>query len=161
MTGSPYSMTAETKRILDLITSLVPLPLSQTHIRNNVSFTSYSDFPYFPIPFKETEVAAALKAIEGNLASALVALDNDKDESSAPVTVNLEKTTAFLFQAYLATVGGLGKLDKEVKRYLKGTMIIRTPLANLVMGTKKKKKKMAGRLMVFASGRHGLVAGPI
>ncbi|KAL2755430.1 hypothetical protein ACRALDRAFT_1076935 [Sodiomyces alcalophilus JCM 7366] len=124
MTRPFYSTTTETKRILDLITSLVPLPLSQEHIRNNVSFTSSRELPYFPIPFKETEVAAALKAIEGNLASALAALGNDGQKSPASVTVNLEKTTTFLFQAYLATVGGFGKLDKEVKPFLKDTDLL-------------------------------------
>ena len=38
------------------------------------------------------------------------------------VNVNLEKTTAFLCQAYLATVGGLGKLDPKVKTLLKGEL---------------------------------------
>lgn len=41
------------------------------------------------------------------------------------VTIDLEKTTAFLFQAYLATVGVLGKFDPEVKKLLKGTIVLK------------------------------------
>ncbi|ROT35156.1 CoA-transferase family III [Sodiomyces alkalinus F11] len=124
MTGPSYSMIGEIKRILDLITSLVQLPLSQEQIRNNVTFTSPRELLYFPIPFKETEVASALKAIEGSLASALAALENDGPESTAPVIVSLERTTAFLFQAYLASVGGFGKLDEGVKAFLPDTDLL-------------------------------------
>lgn len=122
MTVPAYSSKAESARILDLVTTLVgdaALPAAAVAQRANVDFTAVRDAPYFPIPFKETEVTAALKAIEGSLAAALAAT---KDDAPRPrrIRVDLEKTTAFLFQAYLARVGGLGKLDKNVRSLLKG-----------------------------------------
>jgi hypothetical protein len=115
-----YSSVQEAKRIVALLLELVSLPPEiVSSLEHNVSFTSSRDFPYFPIPFKETELAAALKAIEGSVASALAGLQ-DESAKDLRITVNLERTTAFLFQAYLATVGGQGKLDRGVKQYLKG-----------------------------------------
>jgi hypothetical protein len=115
-----YSSVYEAKRIVALLLELVSLPPEVvSSLEHNVSFTSSRDFPYFPIPFKETELAAALKAIEGSVASALARLQ-DESPRARRITVNLERTTAFLFQAYLATVGGQGKLESGVKRFLKG-----------------------------------------
>lgn len=119
MSNTTYSSLDETRRILDFVLSHVSLPLDVEHIRKNVTFTAARNYPYFPIPFKEMEVTAALKAIEGSLGAALADLRKPSEETRH-VTVNLEKTTAFLFQAYLATVGGLGKLDPQVKALLKG-----------------------------------------
>jgi len=87
-------------------------------IRGNVKIESDFDRVYFPIPFKETETAAALKAVEGAVACALAELKFGKSERI--VRVDLERATCFLFQAYLATVDGLGKLDKGVTAKLKG-----------------------------------------
>ena len=124
-----YSSLAETKRITGLLSSLVSLPPAADEARRTVEFTAVRDLPYFPIPFKETEVTAALKAIEGSLAHAILRLrDGDGQTTQTPpsrITVNLEKTTAFLFEAYLATVNGYGKLDPEVKKLLKGAFLRR------------------------------------
>lgn len=126
MPASPsYSSTAESARILDLLTSGLlddaALPREAVALKDNVQFTSVRDAPYFPIPFKETEVTAALKAIEGSLAAAIAGTkDKDAGRQQRRIKVDLEKTTAFLFQAYLARVGGLGKLDKNVRSFLKG-----------------------------------------
>lgn len=115
-----YSSIQEARRIVALLLELVSLPPEiVSALEHNVTFTSSRDFPYFPIPFKESELAAALKAIEASVASALAGL-KDESPKDRRITVNLERTTAFLFQAYLATVGGQGKLDKGVKRFLKG-----------------------------------------
>lgn len=124
MPASPsYSSTAESARILDLLTAGllddVALPPQAIAQKDNIQFTSVRDAPYFPIPFKETEVTAALKAIEGSLAAA-IAGTKDATQQQRRIKVDLEKTTAFLFQAYLARVGGLGKLDKNVRSLLKG-----------------------------------------
>ncbi|KAK6075848.1 CoA-transferase family III [Seiridium cupressi] len=99
------------------------LPTEVRAIAKNVTFQTQRDQPYFPIPFKETETAAALKAVEGAVASLLAGTSNASG-SEKQITVNLEKTTAFLFQAYLATVGGLGKLDKNVRSLLKDTDLL-------------------------------------
>lgn len=119
-----YSSCAESSRILDLLSGLfdpIGLPAEVRALAKSVSFQAQRDSPYFPIPFKETETTAALKAIEGSVASLLSNL-RDGSSHEKQVTVDLEKTTAFLFQAYLATVGGLGKLDKNVRSLLKGEL---------------------------------------
>lgn len=123
--NAPYSSISESAKILDYLLSLLDedsLPAPAKTKRSSVCFTGRRDKPYFPIPFKETELSAALKAIEGCVASALA----DAKLGSAPrerhIIVDQEKTTAFLFQAYLARVGGKGKLDKEVRSLLKGVL---------------------------------------
>ncbi|KAL1896837.1 hypothetical protein Sste5346_004471 [Sporothrix stenoceras] len=124
-----YSSLEETRRVLSLILSLVTLPKEvEAAVQNQTLFTADVDFPYFPIPFKETETAGALKAIEAAFA---LALQNTKiqqqqqQQKSGQIVINLDKTTAFLFQAYLAKVGAYGKLDPEVKKYLKDTDLLK------------------------------------
>ncbi|KEY64155.1 hypothetical protein S7711_03449 [Stachybotrys chartarum IBT 7711] len=113
--SAEYSSSAESRRIFDFLLSSFKeefaLPTPVPSKSNLVNFTGHHDKPYFPIPFKETETAAALKAIEASIAASLADLAYGESERS--ITINLEKTTAFLFQAYLARIGGLGKLDKE------------------------------------------------
>lgn len=119
-----FSSTQEAERILEALssrfaqdeTSLLKVAIDKL---KDVAFKSSRNLPYFPIPLKETETAAALKAIEGAVASCLVDLreGSTKDRS---ISIDLEKTTAFLFQTYLTTVGGYGKLQPEAKRFLKG-----------------------------------------
>lgn len=123
-TQNPYSSMAESSRVLDLLFTLVDgvsLPREAWAKRADIDFVASRDQPYFPVPFKETEVAAALKAVEAAVA-ALLADQADGEQTSRKITVNLEKTTAFLFQAYLAKIGGLGKLDAGVGKLLKGRM---------------------------------------
>lgn len=118
-----YSSIAESKSIYNTLLQAfkddqLSLPDLVASKRENVHFTGSHDKPYFPIPFKETETTAALKAIEGTVASLLE--DEKSGRLDRRIEVNQEKTTAFLFQAYLARVGGLGKLDKDVRKLLKG-----------------------------------------
>lgn len=84
----------------------------------SVRFVSDYNRVYFPIPFKEMETTSALKAVEGSVACALANLKFGKRERT--VSINLERVTCFLFQAYLASVDGLGKLDPGIKAKLKG-----------------------------------------
>lgn len=120
-----YSATAESWRLLDLVldsfaSDQLSLPTAaRLRAKSNVGFCASRDFPYFPIPFKETETTAVLKAVEAAVAAAILDARNGVDVERR-ITIDLERTTAFLFQAYLATVGGLGKLDPEVKHLLKG-----------------------------------------
>ena len=123
--ASSYSSIKESETIFDLLFNLysndsISLPSEVRELKNDVQFKAKRDFPYFPTPFKETETGAALKGVEGLLAAALADLKQGGQRSHRNVTIDLEKTTAFLFQAYMATVGGLGKLDPEVKKMLKG-----------------------------------------
>lgn len=99
----------------------ISLPAGVASRAEYVQFVAERDQPYFPIPFKETETTAALKAIEASVASLLADTRQEGQVPERKITVDLEKTTAFLFQAYLARVGGYGKLDKGVKSMLKDT----------------------------------------
>jgi hypothetical protein len=116
-----YSPVLEARRIFRLLCEQADnlgLPESISAIKGKVRIESDYDRVYFPIPFKETETAAALKAVEGAVACALAQLKFG--EANFVVRVDLERASCFLFQAYLATVDGLGKLDKGVKTKLKG-----------------------------------------
>lgn len=132
--SSSYSSIAESSRIFDLLLEVFQdspsLPAEVKQKRADVNFMGKRDLPYFPIPFKETETSAALKAIEGSLA-ALLADVREGAAKGRQITVDQEKTTAFLFQAYLARVGGLGKLDKNVRQFLKGEPSDHTALGGL------------------------------
>jgi hypothetical protein len=119
--ASNYSPVREAQRIFALLceeASELGLPETIRDIIPNVEIVSDHDRIYFPIPFKETETASALKAVEGSVACALA--DLKYGPKARKVTVDLEKATCFLFQAYLATIDGLGKLDEGVKAKLKG-----------------------------------------
>ncbi|RFU26925.1 hypothetical protein B7463_g9429, partial [Scytalidium lignicola] len=127
MPATIYSSIEESRAIFDLLCDLgdaVALPPAIQDIRHNVKFTSSRNLPYFPIPFKESETASALKALEGCVASALADLKGGDGPRERAITVNLENATNFLFQAYVATVGGYGKLDKGVKSMLKDTDLL-------------------------------------
>ncbi|MCJ1444376.1 MAG: hypothetical protein MMC23_004878 [Stictis urceolatum] len=145
-----YSPPREAQKIFNQLCSIagdLQLPESVQDLRENVKFTSEHDHVYFPIPFKETETAAALKALEATVAVAL--LEQKKKHSSnrtngvngvnrvngingingtsklkPEITISMESATSFLFQAYQATVDGLGKLDAGVKAKLKDTDLL-------------------------------------
>ena len=122
MAESSYSPVAEARRIFDLLPHgqelLYTLPTKIREKRSNVSFVSSDRSICFPIPFKEIETTSALKAFEASAVSALADLKYGPQDRE--ITINLDKTARFLFQAYLATVDGLGKLDKGVQSKLKG-----------------------------------------
>jgi hypothetical protein len=116
-----YSPKAEAQRILDLLLQLkqeLQLPDGVEDKVKDFEFTTEKDQVYFPIPFKETETTAALKAVEALVASSIADLRFGKRQRH--IEVNLEQTTCFLFQTYLATIDGLGKYSPGVKSKLKG-----------------------------------------
>jgi hypothetical protein len=126
-TQDKYSSISESSRIfhvlLDTLSDGISIPDAALGKKENVKFTGERDRPYFPIPFKETETTAALKAVESIIAASLA--DSKYGENSTrSIVVDQEKTTAFLFQAYLARIGGLGKLDKDVRKLLKGIVLL-------------------------------------
>lgn len=123
LNGEPYSPRIEAERIFELLCNLgeeLNLPKNARELAKNVSFSSEKDAIYFPIPFKETETTAALKAIEALVATSLA--DLKYGESIRRIEINLEQTTCFLFQTYLSTIDGLGKYDPGVKAKLKGDL---------------------------------------
>ncbi|GKU11675.1 caib baif family enzyme [Fusarium langsethiae] len=122
ISSNTYSSVEESKRIFNYLCDQfdeIALPSGVKELRDSIEFTSGRDAPYFPIPFKETETTAALKAFEGAVAC-LLASSVAGESHTRKMNINLEKTTAFLCQAYMAKVGGLGKLDPGVKAKLKG-----------------------------------------
>ncbi|WZH49886.1 CoA-transferase family III domain-containing protein [Fusarium acuminatum] len=121
-----YSSVEESRRIFDYLCGQfdeTAFPSAIKDFKSSIKFTSSRDAPYFPIPFKETETTAALKAVEGAVAC-LLADSVEGEPQTRNVTIDLEKTTAFLCQAYMAKVGGLGKLDPGVKARLKDTDLL-------------------------------------
>ncbi len=124
-----YSVLRGAKQALDTLKLCVANQLSPEVKRHlgNVTFNTSSDDhgTYFPCPFKETEAAAALKAVEGSIVAAISDLRYGSRERK--INVDLEKTTAFLFSTYLAKVGGLSKGDPEVKSKLKGKCNLHLP----------------------------------
>lgn len=124
-TAESYKPTQEARRILDTLLELFPvsslaLPeVVRGQLQRNVRFVGARKYPLFPVPFKETETTAALKALEGLVATALAGVRSETPRDLS-VKIDLDKSSAFLFSAYLATVGGYSKSQKESKLYLKG-----------------------------------------
>lgn len=120
-TDNPYSPVDEARLIFSYLcdqAERLSLPPQIVENKDAVSFSSSHNEIYYPIPFKETETLAALKGVEGAVASAIA--DLRFGEQKRNVKINLEKATAFGFQAYMAKLDGLSKLDLAVKSKLKG-----------------------------------------
>lgn len=117
-----YSILDGTKQAINLLLdysgSEIPSEVLQ-HLED-VSFSTATDGHqiYFPCPFRETEASAALKAVEASTVASIADLRFGKKKRK--IDVNLEKTAAFLFSTYIATIGGLAKQDPGVKAKLKG-----------------------------------------
>jgi hypothetical protein len=101
-------------------------PEADCHL-GQVTFSTSSDGHtiYFPCPLKENEAAAALKAMEASAVAAVADLRFGAQKRK--IDVNLEKTAAFLFSAYVSTIGGMGKGDPGVKSKLKGESCVQPP----------------------------------
>jgi hypothetical protein len=120
-TDNPYSPVDEARLIFSYLcdqAERLSLPPQIVENKDAVSFSSSHNEIYYPIPFKETETLAALKGVEGAVASAIA--DLRFGEQKRNVKINLEKATAFGCQAYMAKLDGLSKLDPAVKSKLKG-----------------------------------------
>ncbi|KAF2139567.1 uncharacterized protein K452DRAFT_289573 [Aplosporella prunicola CBS 121167] len=120
-----YSMADETRRTLD---NLLHLAKSQipSECRDIIARTTFhtdnTGSPYFPCPFKETEATSALKAVEAGMAAAIA--DLVYGEQDRKITVDVDRASAFLFSAYLSTVGGMNKSHPNVKSLLKDTDLL-------------------------------------
>ncbi|KAJ5083298.1 hypothetical protein N7456_012725 [Penicillium angulare] len=122
-----YSPVLETSRIFSYLcdqSERLSLPAEVLENKDQVSFSSSHNEIYFPIPFKETETLAALKGIEGSVASAIADLRFGRGAQPRSVQVSLEGATAFGCQAYMAKIDGLSKLDPNVKARLKDTDLL-------------------------------------
>lgn len=91
-----------------------------------VSPSSKGDRPVFPCPLKEHEVVAALKALEGCVASTIA--DLRFGSSSRAITVDMRKVAGFLMSSYITTVAGFTKADPKVSEKLIGASTL-APLA--------------------------------
>lgn len=118
-----YKPTQEARRILDQITSNHDLQIGNIKF-DNIIFKSRSENIYFPIPFKETETSAALKAIEAGLVAELSRIRYGTS-SSPQITIHLEKVACFLFATYIASIDGFRKLDPKAKTRLKDTDLLK------------------------------------
>ncbi|KAJ5121476.1 CoA-transferase family III [Penicillium bovifimosum] len=127
MAATTYSPVLETSRIFSELCEQAErfnLPPEVVENKDRVSFSTSHNEIYFPIPFKETETLAALKAVEGSVAAAIADLRFGAGSEPRGVQVNLESATAFGCQAYMAKVDGLSKLDPAVKSKLKNTDLL-------------------------------------
>jgi hypothetical protein len=122
-----YSVLAVAQEVLELITSKknLPLPDRARELAKNTKFhvppSPLSTDVVLPCPLKQLETVAALKAVEGAVANAL---GEQRYGFVQTTTVDLQHATMFLYMAYLASVDGLGKLDPEVRKYLKDTDLL-------------------------------------
>lgn len=123
---SPYSVLEGSKKATKALQDLVAdqlLPEFAEHLKD-VTLTTATDGTqiYFPCPFKETEATVALKSVEASVVAALANLRYPNGERTRKIEVDLEQTATFLFSTYIATIGGLGKQDPNVKAKLKGVL---------------------------------------
>lgn len=118
-----YSLLDETRRarnfLLGQLKSQIPEE-TLVQIRKVTFLNGDRNLPEFPCPFKESEAIGALKAVEAGLATAIADLIQGKQEQERKAVVDLQLASCFLFSAYLATVGGHGKLDPKSKSFIKG-----------------------------------------
>ena len=119
--GPRCLMLDETQKSLQLLLRLAKgqIPQECYALITNVDFTTANTgSPYFPSPFKQTEAISALKAVEAGVAAGIANLAYGERERK--MVVDWERASAFLFSAYLATVGGMNKAHPNVKTLLKG-----------------------------------------
>jgi hypothetical protein len=127
MSGTRYSPVLETSRIFSELceqSERFSLPPDVLANKDHVSFSTSHNEIYFPIPFKETETLAALKGVEGSVAASIADLRFGAGAQPRGVQISLEAATAFGYQAYMAKIDGLSKLDPNVKSKLKGTSYV-------------------------------------
>jgi hypothetical protein len=118
---STYYMLDETENAREKILRAAEsqIPSGCEDLIRAVTFTTANNgTPHFPCPFKETETAGALKAVEAGIATAIADLRYGKQPRKA--VVDLERASCFFFSTYIATVGGYTKGDPESKKFLKG-----------------------------------------
>ncbi|ODV61974.1 CoA-transferase family III [Ascoidea rubescens DSM 1968] len=121
--SSPYNQTNETIRIFKALVEdpLLDIPREIKDNVDKIQFTNdQTSEIILPCRLKECETAAALKGLEALAAIAISNLRFNNDSSDSG-SIDLQHALMFLFLTYLSSVDGLGKLDKDVIKYLKPT----------------------------------------
>jgi len=117
-----YSMRKETqqalRKLLQVAKGQIPRECRQLIAEASFTTSNAGVAPNFPCPFKETEAAGALKAVEGGIAAAIANLRYGAQARS--ITVDLERASCFLFSTYVATVGGYDKGNPKSRTLVKG-----------------------------------------
>ncbi|VVT58927.1 uncharacterized protein SAPINGB_P006454 [Magnusiomyces paraingens] len=126
-----FSILDSVKTIFDTLINDQSLPIpdaARDLARTNVTFEvpergegAVDSDVVLPCPLKQCETVAALKAVEGSIGNAIAVLRYNTPQK---VSIDLQHAVLFLFMAYLATVDGKGKLDPEVKKFLKDTDLL-------------------------------------
>jgi hypothetical protein len=111
-----FSTLESTKDSLSTLLQVSEIPCAARELVEQTTFTKCF-VPILPCPFRQLEAAVALKAVEVAVANAI---GKERFEYLQEVTIDLQHGIQFLLMAYIATVDGLGKLDKGVKSKLKG-----------------------------------------
>ncbi|KAJ4292303.1 hypothetical protein N0V88_005935 [Collariella sp. IMI 366227] len=117
-TPARHSVSAGARNALETLLEAchTELPESVSLSPNAVEFSATSekgDEVHLPTPLREQELAAAIKALEGLLAGAIIELRSGK--KSRKIRVNMDRVTGFLMGSYLTTLDGMGKGDPRVK----------------------------------------------
>lgn len=130
-TSSRYSVLDGARKATGALRKVAAEQLSPSILQHleAVTLTTTTDGTqiYFPCPFKETEALVALKSVEASVAAAIAAERFNQDESERKIEIDLERTAAFGFSTYIATIGGFGKQDARVKSKLKGSQYVDRP----------------------------------
>lgn len=131
MTASQYSPLESVNEIFFSLINNKQLPIPDEARKIAVSNVTFHIPPrgagavdsevVLPCPLKQCETVSALKGVEGTIANAIGKLRFNVEQQ---VSIDLQHAVLFLFMAYLATVDGKGKLDPEVKKFLKDTDLL-------------------------------------
>ena len=120
-----YSAREECRRSLQKLLHLAHQQIPD-EVREHVKDVTFSaadgsNAVHLPSPFKNTEALSALKAVEACVAAAIA--DLRYAGKRRKIDIDTERSTCFLFSAYLSTVDGMDKANPEVRKRLKGQLL--------------------------------------
>ncbi|KAH7328544.1 CoA-transferase family III [Stachybotrys elegans] len=101
------------------------LPEEYLGFQSGVSFTTSpgfaDDVPLFPCPLKEQEATAAIRALEGMVASTIAQLRYGCDARDSQIRVDVTKAACSLMSSYMTTLDDLTKSDPEIRNRIPDT----------------------------------------
>ncbi|KAK3322502.1 CoA-transferase family III [Apodospora peruviana] len=120
----PYSVADGASKALQALQASCREELPEAFLEHakSVVFTSTSSNGkgvHFPVPLKEQDAAAAIKALEACAAAAIADIRYRK--AHRQIEVDLDKTSCFLMSAYLTTIDGMDKGNPEAKKKIPDT----------------------------------------